>query len=230
MQCFGEDQAGPCLCRDGSGWWKGEGWTGGSWFGRDLLSTVQVRGDDDLDQGSDGAKKPRCDQTWKSIGWRATEVTRRAARFPVWGQIGGLQVIETQLKPPPALGILGLLSLGTLGCVWLIPLLSSPLSHFRTYVGCTRVLSWQWEGTQLWAAPGLLHLSIETPEGGRGLPQRVFAHAGTGGPGFAGPPDIPMPGPVTVAGGREGCLAERRADLHHHGATNNRWKEIEAGP
>ena len=105
MQCFGEDQAGPCLCRDGSGWWKGEGWTGGSWFGRDLLSTVQVRGDDDLDQGSDGAKKPRCDQTWKSIGWRATEVTRRAARFPVWGQIGGLQVIETQKDSLLAQGI-----------------------------------------------------------------------------------------------------------------------------
>ena len=135
MQCFGEDQAGPCLCRDGSGWWKGEGWTGGSWFGRDLLSTVQVRGDDDLDQGSDGAKKPRCDQTWKSIGWRATEVTRRAARFPVWGQIGGLQVIETQLKPPPALGILGLLSLGTLGCVWLILPALFPTISFQNLCG-----------------------------------------------------------------------------------------------
>lgn len=82
-------------------------------------------------------------------------------------------------------------------------LLSSPLPHFRTYVGCTRVLSWQWEGTQLWAAPGLLHLSTETPEGGRGLPQRVSAHAGTGDPGYAGPTDMPTPGPVTVAGGRE---------------------------
>lgn len=80
------------------------------------MSTVQVRGDDNLDQGNDGAKKPRCDQTWKSTGWRATEVIRRAARFPVWGQTGGLQVTETQLKPSPALGILGLLSLGTLGC------------------------------------------------------------------------------------------------------------------
>ena len=45
---------------------------------------------------------------------RETEVTGRAARS-LWGQIGWLQVTETQLKLPPSLGILSLLSSRTLG-------------------------------------------------------------------------------------------------------------------
>ena len=46
------------------------------------------------------------DWTWTSVGCllRETEVMRRATSFLVWGQIGWLQVIETQLKLSFSLG------------------------------------------------------------------------------------------------------------------------------
>lgn len=156
-------------------------------------------------------------------------MTRRTARFTVWGQVGGLQVTETQLKPPPALVILGAWSTresGRRDVSDLLLLLSSPLSHFRTYAVFTRVLCWQWEGTQRWAAPGSLHLSRD-PRGRKGPPSETVCTCGPRRPWvYWSHWHTHQSGPVT----REGCLAERRADFHLHGAANNRWKEVEAGP